>query len=76
MSSSKAVLLAMGTIAVAAGAWSAPPPGPRPGAQELYGGTMRPDDVVWRLAHSDELFPVSRWRRPRTCGRCLPPPEG
>jgi CubicO group peptidase (beta-lactamase class C family) len=66
------MLLAAATSAAAMAAQGAPQPESRPGAQELYGGTMRPDDVVWRLAHSDELFPVSKLAA-SPHARALPP---
>ena len=55
-----AMFLAVAAMAGAKAAWADAPPSARPDAQQMYGGTMRPDDVVWRLAHSDELFPVSK----------------
>ncbi len=68
---SGAVLLAMLTIAAATVARAGPQPESRPGAQQMYSGEMRPDDVVWRLSHSDAMFPV-RSLAPAAYVRALP----
>lgn len=56
----KAAVVFAIAVMVTRAAWTAPPASARPGAREMYGGTMRPDDVVWTMEHSDELFPVNK----------------
>jgi CubicO group peptidase (beta-lactamase class C family) len=68
---STAVWMAMSALVVAKAAWATPSPERRPEAQQMYAGEMRPDDVVWRLSHSDEMFPV-RTLAPAAHAHALP----
>jgi len=72
MKKSLAIVALAATSFVPAGWGAVTTAAARPGVQEMYGGTMRPDDVVWRLEHSDELFPV-RTLAPSAHPRALPP---
>lgn len=50
--------------------WAAP--ATHPGIFELYSGQLRPDEEVWRLAHSDALLPSNKVAR-GAHARPLPP---
>ena len=58
------VVLVPALVGVIAGVGvSAGIPATHPDIMAMYNGEMRPDEIVWRLSHSDELFPVRKVAR-------------